>query len=74
MHCDLQVLTINKTINKFSQLLLINQSNTHAKTAVLPRYILTECSFPGKYLDLAHLRIGMNHLINIETWSMIISA
>jgi hypothetical protein len=73
-HCSLQALkTINKTKNKFSQLLLINQSATNAKTAVLPRYMLTECSFTGRYLGLAHPRKGMNHLINIEKRSMIIS-
>jgi len=72
--CSLQALkTIKKTKNKLSQLLLINKSATHAKTAVLPRYMLTECSFTGRYLGLAHLRKGMNHLINIEKWSTIIS-
>jgi len=40
--CSLQALkTIKKTKNKLSQLLLINKSATHAKTAVLPRYMLT---------------------------------
>jgi hypothetical protein len=58
----LQVLTIiNKTRNKFSKLLLIYKSSTHAKTAVVPSYILTECYCNGRYFGLPHLRIGMNH-------------